>query len=291
MAEQIQSKTILSRLQDAPDPYFGISWNMNLYRGCQHQCIYCDSRSVVYRLGDLSRIRVKENAIELLRKEIRAKRKKGTIGTGSINDPYMPIERKEKLTREALKVIAAGHFPVHVLTKSDMVLRDKDILKEIGQVYSAVSFTITSFKDSLAQTIEPGAPVSSKRFAAVKRLAGSGIYTGIILTPVLPFITDKEENIAEIVRMASDSGASYLIAWMGMTQREGQREYYYEKLDKHFPGLRKKYADTFGLSYQCSSPNARKLYDVLYEKCDVYGLPLKMRFYHQDIPDQLTLFS
>ncbi|MBN1952671.1 MAG: radical SAM protein [Bacteroidales bacterium] len=290
MTEYIQSKTILSRLNDAPDPYFGITWNMNLYRGCQHQCIYCDSRSVVYRMGDLAHIRIKENAIDLLDRELRGKRKKGTIGTGSMNDPYMPVEKAEKLTRRALEKIAAYRFPVHVLTKSDLVNRDTDLLKEIGKVYSAVSFTITTCSDELARKIEPGAPVSSKRFAALEKIANSGIYTGIILSPVLLFLTDKEENIAEMVRKASDAGASYLLGWMGMTQREGQREYFYLQLDQHFPGIKEQYDKQFGLNYQCSSPRALRLYQVLREKCDQYGIALKMRIYAENPPDQLSLF-
>lgn len=290
MPEYIQSKSILSRLRGESDPFFGITWNMNLYRGCQHQCIYCDSRSTVYRLGDLAHIRIKENAIELLEKELNSKRKKGTIGTGSMNDPYMPIEKDELLTRKALRVIAGNRFPVHVLTKSDLVCRDTDLLQEIGRIYSAVSFTITTSSDQLSKEIEPGAPVSSRRFAALEKIAKSGIYTGIILSPVLPFITDKEENIAKIVKMAADSGASYLLGWMGMTQREGQREFFYLQLDQRFPGVRKQYAEQYANDYQCSVPNASRLYEILKENCDKYSISLKMNFFTEEAPGQLSLF-
>lgn len=290
MAEYIKTKTILSRLNGSPDPYFGISYSMNLYRGCQHQCIYCDSRSTVYRLGDLSKIRIKQNALSLLEKELKNKRKKGTVGTGSMNDPYMPVEKGEELTRQALKLLLKFKFPVHVITKSDLVTRDIDILAGIGKTYSAVSFTITTPDDELSQIIEPGAPVSSKRFSAMQKLAEAGIYTGVLITPVLPFITDKEDHILKLVGQAKNSGASYIIAWMGMTQREGQREYYYNKLDKHFPDLRYRYAQTFSLNYQCSSPSASKLYNVFKEACLKYDIPMQMKFFKEQNPNQLKLF-
>jgi DNA repair photolyase len=172
MPVEIFAKTLLATVKQ-PDPWFGLKYNMNLYRGCQHQCIYCDSRSECYQIEDFAEIQVKVNALEKLSDEIRRKRVKGTIGTGSMNDPYMPIEAERNLTRGALQIIAAAKFPVHIITKSDLVLRDLDILKEISQVYAAVSFTITSADDSLAKKLEPGAPVSSRRFAALKTLAAS----------------------------------------------------------------------------------------------------------------------
>ncbi|MEA3446132.1 MAG: radical SAM protein [Bacteroidota bacterium] len=189
MIKNITAKGILSALKNGPDPWFGISYNMNLYRGCQHQCIYCDSRSECYQIENFADILIKENAIELLAKALRNKRKKGTIGTGSMNDPYMPIEEKTYLTQQALKTIRHFRFPVHILTKSDLVLRDADIIKEISRVYAAVSFTITTADDNLSRITEPGAPESSKRFTAIKELSAKGIYTGIMLMPVLPFIS------------------------------------------------------------------------------------------------------
>jgi DNA repair photolyase len=290
MPRYIQSKTILSRHRGAPDPYFGITFSMNLYRGCQHQCIYCDSRSKVYGLGNLADIRIKRNALVLLDKELASKRTKATIGTGSMNDPYMPAEKNEELVRGALKLILKHRFPVHVLTKSDLVVRDSDILKEIAGLYAAVSFTITTPSDALSNIIEPGAVASSLRFKAMQALAAKGIYTGVILTPVLPFITDNEEQLRELIVKAADSGASYIIAWMGMTQREGQREYFYEKLDRHFPGLRQKYSRAFGNNYQCPSPGAVRLYNTLSEVCMKINLPLRMNFFEEKAPSQLSLF-
>ncbi len=290
MPEYIQTKTILSKLKDAPDPCFGITYNMNLYRGCQHQCIYCDSRSDVYGVGDFSRIRIKKNAIELLEKSLRSKRTRGTIGTGSMNDPYMLVESEEKLTRRALQLISRYRYPVHILTKSDLVLRDVAILQTIAEQYAAVSFTITTANDDLARKIEPGAPGSSKRFDAINFLARKGIYTGIILTPVLPFITDTKENIRTMVDKAADNGAKYILAWMGMTQRKGQREHYYEQLNRLFPGVKDKYQKKYGDQYAVYPDSANKLSNYFRERCSLKKMPVQMEFFHENRPKQLELF-
>ncbi|HBN05534.1 MAG TPA: radical SAM protein, partial [Bacteroidales bacterium] len=167
----IQAKSILSKLSHT-DLWFGISYNMNLYRGCQHGCIYCDTRSECYGINDISQIRIKENAIELLQKELSSKRmQKATIGTGSMNDPYMPIEKEIRLTRKALELINKYKYPVHIITKSNLVERDVDLLEEISKTYSAVSFTITTFDDKLSNIIEPFAPSTSLRFKAIETLA------------------------------------------------------------------------------------------------------------------------
>ena len=261
MVTEISAKTILNHVKQ-PDTWFGLKYNMNLYRGCQHQCIYCDSRSECYRLGDLADIRVKVNALELLKDALPRKRVRGTIGFGSMNDLYMPIEKEYRLARGALEIIKGQHFPVHILTKSDLVLRDLDILSDISQVYATVSFTITTADDDLAIKVEPGAPLPSKRYKAMRKLADAGILTGVTMMPILPFLEDDPENIRQIVRTAADSGASYIIPAFGMTLRPGSREYYYQKLDHLFPGVKEKYIQAFGDSYQCSAPNWRKLDDV-----------------------------
>mgnify|MGYP000162100833 CR=1 FL=1 len=281
MYRKIKTKTILSKLKVPGYDPFGIVYNMNLYRGCQHQCIYCDSRSECYQLGDLRDIRVKENAIELLSKELLSKRKKGTVGTGSMNDPYMPIENELKLTRQALKELRRFQFPVHIITKSDLVTRDIDIIKDIAKLYAAISITITSADDKLSQKIEPAAPLSSARFKAIKELSKNGIYCGVLITPVLPFISDSPENIITLIQKASDAGANYILMWPGMTQRTGQREWYYDKLDKIFPGIKDRYIQEFGSEYGCSSPNAKELYDLYHMKCKELGLATKMDFYKE----------
>jgi DNA repair photolyase len=291
MPEYIEAKTILSRPGGAPDPYFGITYNMNLFRGCQHQCIYCDSRSKVYGIEDFSKIRIKKNALALLETTLKKRIKKGTIGTGSMNDPYMPIEKTEHLTRLALELISKYHFPVHIITKSGLIIRDIDILKEISKTYAAVSFTITTTDDNLSKIIEPGASLSSERLSSMEKMASVGIYTGVVLTPVLPFITDNAENISNILSRAVDSGAKYVLGWMGMTQREGQREYYYEKLDKHFPKVRQKYLEQFGNNYQCPSPRFEELNSLFYSECKRLKLSTRMQFFSDNQPRQLDLFS
>lgn len=288
MIEKIQAKTILSKVKN--DKYFGLTYNMNLYRGCQHACIYCDSRSTCYQLGELSNIRYKQNAIELLTKELRAKKVKGTIGFGSMNDPYMPVERKMLLTRKALEVVRHYRFPVHIITKSNLVCRDIDLLKDISKIYAAISFTITTADDKLAKTIEPNAPSPSARFEALKTLSENNIYCGITLMPILPFINDSEVQINNLVDKAIASGAKYILPFFGLTLREGSREYFYKKLDESFAGAREKYEKKFGLSYNCNSPSAESLYKLVNRKMEEHQISNRMKFYKQNNPQQLKLF-
>jgi len=290
MLQHIEAKTILSKLK-GKDSLFGLTYNMNLYRGCQHGCIYCDTRSECYGINDISTISVKKNALDLLSKELSSKRKvKGTIGTGSMNDPYMPVEKKLEITRKALEIIALRKYPVHIITKSNLVERDIDILKDISQTYSAVSFTITSSDDCLSKKIEPYAPESSKRFKAMEQLAKNGIYTGITLMPILPYINDTKENVSEIVKRAKDCGASYIVAMFGVTLRKGSRDYFYTALDKTFPALKENYQVRFGEQYECMSPNYRMLKDTFQELTAKYGIDTKMRFYEPLIYKQQSLF-
>jgi DNA repair photolyase len=290
MISTIKAKTILSTFKMDENNIFGIRYNMNLYRGCQHQCIYCDSRSKCYQIENLADILIKENAIELLEKELRSKRTKGAIGLGSMNDAYMPIEKEKRLTRSALELILKYRFGVHIITKSNLVLRDIDLLKEISKVYTAVSFTITAAEDDLSKKIEPGAPSSSKRFEAIKELSNNGIYTGITMMPILPYITDYEENIEKIVKEAKKAGAKYIIGFMGTSQREGQREYFYNKLDQLFPGTKEKYISRFGNNYSCPSPDSAKLYKLFYDLCSRESIDTKMKFFIEQKPEQSRLF-
>jgi DNA repair photolyase len=296
MIKEIQAKTLLSRVK-GPDDWFGLYYNMNLYRGCQHQCIYCDSRSECYQIEDFNHaVLIKVNAIDLLRLELPGKRVIGTIGTGSMNDPYMPLEADIQLTRRALEVIAGFGFPVHVITKSDLVLRDIDLLEEISRkTYAAVTFTVTTADDSLSKRLEPGAPVSSRRLAALRTLSQSGILTGVTLMPVLPFIEDTQENIRAVISMAHSSGASYILPAFGMTLRDRQRAYYYAKLDLLFPGLRLRYEKAFGGRYSAPALNARHLGLVLAELCEYLGIGTKMPVFApqknvRKQNDQLPLF-
>jgi len=290
MIEEIQAKVLLSHVKQ-PDTWFGLKYNMNLYRGCQHQCIYCDSRSECYRIENFdTEVLVKANAIELLEKELASKRVKGTIGTGSMNDPYMPLEEEVNLTGRALKVIARFGFPVHIMTKSDLVLRDLDTLCEINTRFAAVSFTVTTADDELAKKLEPGASLVSDRFRAMKTLSDHGIQTGVTMMPILPFIEDDEENIRQIVEKAHAHGPAYIIPWFGMSLRDRQRAYYYDKLDKLFPGLRQKYERMFGNQYHCAVPNADRLSRMFNELCDRYGIATRMKRYEPETGIQMRLF-
>jgi DNA repair photolyase len=290
MAEEIYARTILNSFKE-PDPWFGIKYNMNLYRGCRHQCIYCDSRSECYRIEDFSRVQVKTNAIDLLRRELPRKKIKGTIGTGSMHDPYMPDEAKYGMTRKALEIIAANKFPVHIITKSDLILRDADLLKEIGKVYAAASITITTANDGLGLKLEPGAPKVSQRFTAIEKLAKEGVLTGITAMPILPFIEDNDDNLKAIVERAKDSGANYILFGLGVSLRDRQRDYFYNKLDAYFPGIKQKYEKVYGLKYWCNSPEYDRLKKTVQNLCVKYGMPTKMPFYIPEEPqaDQLEL--
>ena len=289
MITEINAKTLLSSSKQ-PDPWFGIKYTMNLYRGCQHQCIYCDSRSECYRIENFQDdVLVKGNAIELLQAELARKRVKGTVGTGSMNDPYMPLEAKLNLTGRALAVIARFGFPVHVITKSDLVLRDLDILKQISRVYAAVSFTVTTADDELGRQLEPGAPPASRRFRALETLAAEGILTGVTMMPILPFLEDSEGSIRAIVERAHACGAAYIVAAFGMTLRDRQRAFYYAQLDRWFPGLRMQYEGRFGERYDCSANQAVRLEQVFRALCAEYAIATRMPFYAGAEPAQLPM--
>jgi DNA repair photolyase len=290
MIKEIIAKVLLNQVKQ-PDDWFGLKYNMNLYRGCQHQCIYCDSRSECYQIENFSDILVKVNAIDLLRNELSRKRVKGTIGTGSMNDPYMPVEAQRNLTSQALQVIAEYRFPVHIITKSDLVLRDLNALHEINQVYAAVTFTITTADDILGKKIEPGAPSVSARFRAMQILAENGVLTGVTLMPVLPFLEDNVENIRQIVTRAHESGASYIIPSFGMTLRDRQREYYYRKLDQLFPGLRREYEKEFGHQYRILANNTTELEQEFHALCDRFGIASRIPQFHPEQGMQMPLFT
>jgi DNA repair photolyase len=274
--KEIVAKTLLSSVT-RPDSLFGLKYNMNLYRGCQHQCIYCDSRSECYQIENFNQdVLVKANSVELLRKELAGKRVVGTIGTGSMNDPYMPLEAEKQLTRHALETIAEFHFPVHIITKNDLVLRDLDLLKQISQTYAAVTFTVTTADDNLSKKLEPGASVSSRRLAAMRRLSENGILTGLAMMPILPFIEDNEENISRIVTLAHENGAAYILPAFGVTLRDRQRAYFYDKLDQRFPGLRIRYNRAFGERYFAPVQNHDRLEKAFTGLCRQHGIATKM---------------
>ena len=270
---------------------------MNLYRGCCHGCIYCDSRSNCYHIDDFDIVKGKENALFILEKELSKKREKGVIGIGSMSDTYNPNEIKYEQTRGALKLILKYGFGVSIDTKSDLILRDLELLKEINSKNNViVKFTITTPNDDLSKIIEPNVCVSSKRLQAIKVLSDNGIFVGIMINPVLPFITDSEEDMKKLVRLAHDYGAKFIHTYMGMTLRENQREYYFEQLDKYFVGLKETYKKHYGNRYNCVVSNAKKLYQIFKRECDKYGILYDMndiiKAYKKETnkKEQITLF-
>lgn len=273
--EFIPTKTILQRANHSEE-WFGIDYNMNLYKGCCHKCIYCDSRSNCYQVEDFDRVRAKQNEIEILNQELKSKRKKGVIGIGAMSDTYNPFEKEYQITRKALKLISYYNFGISIETKSDLIVRDIDLFKDINSKADVIlKFTITTVDDSLSKVIEPGVCVSSKRLEAMKNLSNEGLFVGTLLTPIIPFITDSEENIKEVIRLSYDNGAKFVFSMGGVTLRENQREYFYQELDKYFPRLKERYIRTYGNNYCCYSLN-KNLKNVFINECKKYGLLYKM---------------
>jgi DNA repair photolyase len=293
--KSVPVKTILSAYSEKED-WFGTNYNMNLYRGCCHGCIYCDSRSDCYGIDNYDEVRIKENAIVILERELRSKRKKGIVATGAMSDPYNPFEKTLQLTRSAMALIDRFHFGFSAATKSDLILRDIDLLSKISRHSPVlIQLTITTSDDELCRKIEPHASVSSERFRAIQMLSNSGIFTGILLMPILPFLEDSEENIRQIVVMAGDYGARFIYPAFGVTLRQNQREWYLNKIGELFPEVKEKTIKTFGNSYYCQSPNAKKLRRIFQEACQQRGILYEMAdiihaYKKGYLEDQLSLF-
>ena len=248
---------------------------MNLYRGCQHGCIYCDARSLCYQMNHVFEdIEVKENAPALLEVALKRRRKPCMIGTGAMSDPYIPLEEKLKLTRTCLELIEKYGFGVTLLTKSDRCLRDLDILWRINRKTKAVvQMTLTTFDEDLCRILEPGVSTTEARIRALKQFQQAGIPTVVWLCPVVPFLNDTPENIRAIVESCADAGVKGIIQFgMGLTLREGNREYFYSKLDAHFPGLKERYIRTYGNAYELPSPRERELAALFHKLCEEKGI-------------------
>ena len=274
--EFISAKTILSKVKYGQQ-WYGISYNMNLYRGCSHGCIYCDSRSNCYQIDKFDIVRGKKDALLILERELAKKKDHGVVGIGAMSDTYNPQEAKYELTRGALTLLLKYSFGVSIDTKSNLILRDIGLLREINKKnYVIIKFTITTPHDTLSKLIEPNVCSSSQRFMAIKKLSDAGIFTGIMLNPVLPYLTDKEEDIKLLVKLAYESGAKFIHTYMGMTLRENQRDYYYERLDALFPGIKERYQNRYYHDYQCSVPNSKLLYQTFVRECKKYGILYKM---------------
>ena len=248
---------------------------INLYRGCLHGCIYCDSRSKCYHMEhDFTDIEIKENAIELLEQALRRRRRKCMIGTGAMTDPYLPLEMEIGNVRKALELIEQYGFGVTVHTKSDRVLRDIDLLQKINQKTKAVvQMTLTTYNEELCKKIEPNVSTTSECFAALKEFRTAGIPTVVWLSPILPFLNDMKENISGILEMCREAEVYGVICFgMGLTLREGNREYFYAQLDRLFPGIKERYIRMYGNQYVISSPKNEELMQLFYDMCERYKI-------------------
>ncbi len=273
---------------------------MNIYRGCTHGCIYCDSRSTCYHFTHpFEDVEVKQNAPELLEKALKSKRKKCMIGTGAMSDPYMHCEEELRLTRKCLEIILKNGFGVTVHTKSDRILQDIDLLDEINQsTKCVVQMTLTTYDDDLCRILEPNVCNTKRRIEVLEEMQARGIPTIVWLTPILPFINDTVENVSAILNECVRVRVKGIIDFgMGLTLREGDREYYYEALDKHFPGMKERYIERYGNAYELPSPNANELMKLLFSICKDNGImcnPDECFSYMQDMPSkyhQMSLFD
>lgn len=249
--------------------------NMNIYRGCTHGCIYCDSRSTCYNMPhDFEDVLVKANAPQLLEQALKSKRKKIMVGMGSMSDPYMHCEKELLHTRKCLEIVDRYGFGFTLITKSDLVLRDLDLIKSINSKSKAVvQMTLTTFDEKLCRILEPNVATTKQRFSALMKLKEADIPTVVWLTPILPFINDTEDNLRGILDYCIQASVKGIICFdMGLTLREGNREYFYIKLDEHFPGMKQRYVSAFGDSYYCTSPDNRKLMKIFRNICRENGI-------------------
>ena len=270
---------------------------MNIYRGCSHGCIYCDSRSRCYQFSHpFEDIEVKQNAPELLEAALRSKKKKTMIGTGSMSDPYMHCEEELRLTRKCLEIILHYGFGVAIQTKSDRILRDIDLLEEINHsTKCVVQMTLTTWDDDLCRILEPNVCNTKRRIEVLEEMQKRGIPTVVWMTPILPFINDTEENIVSILNECIRVGVTGLIDFgMGLTLREGDREYYYDALDRHFPGMKERYIKCYGNAYELPSPKAKELEEIFQRKCKVNGIlsnPKDCFGFMDELPEKYSQMS
>ena len=278
----------------------GGHYGMNIYRGCTHGCIYCDSRSRCYQFTHpFEDIEVKQNAPNLLEKALKSKRKKCMIGTGAMSDPYMHCEENLRLTRKCLEIILENDFGVAIQTKSDRILRDIDLLSKINRsAKCVVQMTLTTYDDDLCRILEPNVCITKRRIEVLEEMRKNGIPTIVWLTPILPFINDTEDNITAILNECARVGVKGIINFgMGLTLREGDREYYYAALDRHFPRMKEQYIKQYGNAYELPSPNAKELMGLLQRICKEKGMLSTpdecFRFMHE-LPDkyrQMSIFD
>lgn len=251
---------------------------INLYRGCTHGCIYCDSRSSCYQIDDFENIIIKKDALTKLSDELKGKRTKTILRTGAMCDPYIDIEKDLNLTKGLLELVLKYDFGIRLLTKSTLVLRDLELFKKINEkTYSMLEMTLTTFDDNLCKIIEPNVAVTSERLKTLKTFADNNIDTCVWLCPILPYINDTSDNIISLVKACADARVKRIICFgFGLTLRDGNREYFYKSLDKHFPGLKEKYHNEFGFSYNCSSSKHNELWKIFANECKKYNINFKL---------------
>ena len=275
--DYIPAKHILIRSKSTA--WFGTDHTVNLYRGCCHGCLYCDSRSDCYRNPNFDRVTAKADALRILRDELARKVRPAFIGMGAMSDPYNPFEEGLLLTRHALELIDAYDCGVSVDTKSDLIVRDVDLYQSI-QAHSPVicKLTVTTVDEELAAKVEPRAPSPARRLEAIRKLAEAGLFCGVLLMPVLPFLEDRPEQVLSVVDRAADVGAKFIYSGFGVTMRQGQREYFLRELDRAFPEehLSRRYLARYGDRYRCPSPRARELWEVFTARCRERGLLYQM---------------
>ncbi len=273
--------------------------NMNIYRGCTHGCIYCDSRSEIYgKTYDFEDIEVKTNALELIDRELSKRRRKCMIVTGAMTDPYIPLEKELEHTRKSLELIEKHDFGVALLTKSDLILRDIDILARINErTKCVVQMTLTTYDEELCKVLEPNVATTKRRFEVLKEMDKAGIPTIVWLTPILPFINDTDENIKGLLNYCKEANVKGVLTFgVGMTLRFGNREFYYKKLNEHFPDLKRAYMKKYGASYGLKSPNSTKLSRIIRDFCKeenmLYGEKEVFNFVWEfpEQNEQLSLF-
>ncbi len=248
---------------------------INLYRGCSHGCIYCDSRSCCYQMThDFEDIEVKRNAPQMLEAELSRKRKPGMIATGSMCDPYIHLEEELQIPRQCLELIEKFGFGLSILTKSSWILRDLDILQRINaRTKCVVQMTLTTFDEDLCRKLEPNVSTTFERFKVLETMCDAGIPTVVWLSPILPFINDTEGNLRGILDYCVRAEVRGILCFgFGMTLREGNREYYYRMLDRHFPGLKERYIRRYGNAYVCTSPNQPRLMTIFSDECRRHGI-------------------
>ncbi|MDR1847684.1 MAG: radical SAM protein [Bacteroidales bacterium] len=274
--QYIEAKNIVTKTKN--NLWFGTDYNMNIYRGCTHGCIYCDSRSDCYRNENFENIKVKAHSLDIISANLRSKCTKGVIGTGAMSDPYNTVEQQLGLTRGALELVNDYRFGIAISTKSSLIARDVDVLKAITKHSPVIcKVTITTYDSDLCSIIEPNVSSTVKRLETIATLAQNGIYCGVLLMPLLPFINDNRENVFAILHAAKSAGASFVYPYFGVTLRDSQRKYFYDRLDEHFPNMKQRYISTFGDSYACQQYSTTILYRDMEAEAHRIGILCRMQ--------------